>query len=187
MFIRIAQLIVQYVVHTLKVSIPLFVVYIVTRLIYIIFRKVKIQFKTEVLLSVTVFYFLCLYVITVGRPSWTFAVVMDVAYINIVPLVELLKLLEYGYITSFMYNVIGNIIWFVPIGILLPMQSPKYRNIFVIAKCGFLTSFSIELLQFIFGTGISDVDDLIINTCGAVVGYVVYKIVVKQKGYIRLK
>ncbi|OON90395.1 MAG: hypothetical protein ATN33_03080 [Epulopiscium sp. Nele67-Bin001] len=176
MVVSIVQLIFRYVIHMLNVGVPLFTVYIIGRFIYLKWSHTKIYFKDELLHALTVFYFLCLYIITVGRPSMTFSIVMDQNRINAVPFIELMKLLDYGYVASFTYNVVGNILWFMPIGILLPMQMRKYWSIFTIAFCGFCVSLSIEMLQFIFGTGISDIDDLIINTIGTIIGYIIYKI-----------
>ena len=40
--------------------------------------------------------------------------------------------------------------------------------------CGFGLSLLIELLQFVFGTGVSEVDDLILNTLGTLIGFVIF-------------
>lgn len=37
----------------------------------------------------------------------------------------------------------------------------------------FLVSFSIELLQFITGKGVADIDDIILNTIGGAVGFLI--------------
>ncbi|MBS6561434.1 MAG: VanZ family protein, partial [Clostridiales bacterium] len=40
----------------------------------------------------------------------------------------------------------------------------------------FCFSFVIESMQLIFRVGVFDVDDLLMNTIGGVIGYIVYKI-----------
>ncbi len=44
---------------------------------------------------------------------------------------------------------------------------------------GMLFSVGIETLQFLLVTGVSDIDDVFFNTCGAILGYVIFKIVKK--------
>lgn len=73
-------------------------------------------------------------------------------------------------------NLYGNVLCFLPFGFLVPfMISWKHRfinTVFIAA----ITSAIIELLQYIFAVGTGDIDDIILNTCGAVVGYIIYLI-----------
>lgn len=66
-----------------------------------------------------------------------------------------------------------NVLLFIPAGIFLPLLYEKYDNLRIIAAAGFLASLSIETAQ-MFGSGISDINDLITNTAGACVGYGIY-------------
>jgi glycopeptide antibiotics resistance protein len=68
----------------------------------------------------------------------------------------------------FLYLFVGNIIWFVPFGFLLPRLIGWGAQVIGYT---FLLSLVIETLQFIFGTGVSEVEDLILNTLGGSVGY----------------
>lgn len=62
----------------------------------------------------------------------------------------------------------GNIVCFVPFGMYLQWLGKwKFRTIAVI---GLLFSFFIETMQYILGTGVSELDDLILNTFGAIIG-----------------
>lgn len=68
-------------------------------------------------------------------------------------------------------NLLGNIILFIPYGILVPMAFPcfyPYRKILVSAL---LVSLTAELTQYIFQVSVFDVDDIFLNTLGGVVGY----------------
>ncbi|MDF2821954.1 MAG: hypothetical protein K0R15_2402 [Clostridiales bacterium] len=78
---------------------------------------------------------------------------------------------------QFTYLFVGNIIWFVPFGILLPLITKIKISFLRMGLYGLMLSLIIEVSQFIFGTGISEIDDLILNTLGAIVGYTVYKII----------
>lgn len=69
----------------------------------------------------------------------------------------------------FIYLFIGNIIWFVPLGMYVQYRKIK-GGILWAAVLGFALSLLIETMQYLFGTGISELDDLILNTAGAVLG-----------------
>ena len=68
-----------------------------------------------------------------------------------------------------------NVIMFIPLGFLLPLIWKKHRRAINIVLIGALFSFSIECCQ-LFNRRASDIDDLIMNTCGAVIGYLIWKI-----------
>ena len=68
----------------------------------------------------------------------------------------------------FCYLFFGNLIWFFPVGILTKLGGGRLH---LAVLLGFLLSLSIETAQFILGSGISELDDLILNTLGALIGY----------------
>jgi len=68
-------------------------------------------------------------------------------------------------------NVLLNIAMFGPFGFFLPLLGHKLRKWYLTIPAGFLTSLSIEVLQFIYARGVFDVDDLFCNTLGAAMGY----------------
>ena len=70
-----------------------------------------------------------------------------------------------------------NILLFVPFGILLPMVSRHFKNPVITVAAGCLFSGTIEIMQYITGRGLTEVDDVITNTIGAVVGVAIYKII----------
>ena len=74
----------------------------------------------------------------------------------------------------FSYNVLGNIIWFIPLGV-LGSTLFKEMNLYKTIMISFVLSFSIEVMQYLFYTGISDVDDLIFNCIGGICGYYIYQ------------
>ena len=78
-------------------------------------------------------------------------------------------------------NLLGNIILFIPIGIFVPYIFPKQENYLIftltIISCVSLS----ELLQFITKYGTGDIDDVILNTAGALIGLVIYKTYFKVK------
>lgn len=75
----------------------------------------------------------------------------------------------------FIYLFVGNIVWFIPFGMYL-QYTEKFKNILTVTLCGMLFSFCIETLQYVFGTGVTELDDLILNTFGAFLGAVSVKL-----------
>ncbi|MBE7170912.1 MAG: VanZ family protein [Williamsia sp.] len=71
-------------------------------------------------------------------------------------------------------NLVGNFVGFMPLGLLAPLLFENLRNIRNMLAFSFLTSFAFELAQLVTGLGIFDVDDLLLNTAGGVIGYFVF-------------
>lgn len=74
---------------------------------------------------------------------------------------------------------IENIMMFVPLGILLPMLFKKIRKLQYCVLTGFLCSCTIEVSQLITQRGFCQLDDVITNTVGAVVGWMIWQCVWK--------
>ena len=98
-------------------------------------------------------------------------------YINLIPFNGLFEYDKY----SFIRQVVGNIVMFIPLGLLLPLLAQKYRNIKVIIKYSLFTSLLIEIAQLIISIivikgafRVFDIDDLIMNVLGGIIGYVLY-------------
>ncbi|AUM97722.1 VanZ family protein [Clostridium botulinum] len=73
---------------------------------------------------------------------------------------------------------------FIPLGILVPTLFKNISKKKVIFIC-FGVSLSFETIQYIFGLGASDIDDLILNTLGGIIGTLLYftflkKLITKQ-------
>ena len=68
-------------------------------------------------------------------------------------------------------NPLLNIAMFVPLGVFLPLAATPFRRWYWMLAAGCGTSLAIEALQYILSRGQADVDDLICNTLGAMLGY----------------
>ncbi len=68
-----------------------------------------------------------------------------------------------------------NIIMFMPLGFLLPLNWSSFRSLRKVALTGLGFSALIEFFQ-LFNYRITDVDDLIMNTIGACVGYFIWTV-----------
>ncbi|MDO4317313.1 MAG: VanZ family protein [Lachnospiraceae bacterium] len=82
----------------------------------------------------------------------------------------------------FLINIVGNIGAFLPFGLLLPSLLPKrMRRLLVVFCLTYLFSLSVECVQMLTHVGIFDLDDIILNTLGGVLGYLCY-IVLRKAG-----
>lgn len=106
---------------------------------------------------------------------------------NISPFKTIKLFLEYKeYLgsKSYMLNIYGNILGFIPIGILFPILFEKTRKAYKIATTTFLISFVIETIQFLTEVGSFDIDDIILNTIGGIIGYGFF---VAAKNMVKIK
>lgn len=69
-----------------------------------------------------------------------------------------------------MTNIGGNILLFSPLGFLVPIIVPKIRGARQTATIAFGVSLSLELIQLLTGLGGFDVDDLLLNVLGGMIG-----------------
>jgi len=98
---------------------------------------------------------------------------------NLTLFIDLIDVYRNAGVRLFLWLFIGNIIWFVPFGFLMPILLKK-ESFLKIAGLGFMFSFAIESVQFIFRLGVAELDDLILNTFGAVIGYLIYRLIAKK-------
>ncbi len=76
----------------------------------------------------------------------------------------------------FFKNLACNIIMFMPYGFLVPLFSKKNKW-WQILIFGILLSILIEVIQGLLGIGIFDIDDVILNSFGLLLGFGVYKLI----------
>ena len=73
-------------------------------------------------------------------------------------------------------NVLGNVVLFFPLGFLLPVVYKPMRNFRICFVISFGTSLLIEICQYEFAERIFDVDDILLNTVGSIIGWLIFKI-----------
>jgi glycopeptide antibiotics resistance protein len=78
-------------------------------------------------------------------------------------------------------NLAGNILIFTPFGFLLPTMNRKLRRFFCVTLLGLELSLIVECVQLFTKTGSFDVDDLLLNTIGAILGYGIYAAVQRKR------
>lgn len=146
------------------ISSIIFVIPVVAILQYAIFRQRN--FNQFIAILIFALYSIAVFSI-VGVPTvGTFKINLN---LNLIPLVDIVNSpLEYT------KNTILNIILFIPLGFLVPAIWKNYRSIKTIFFMGLAISISIEILQ-LFTFRLTDIDDLITNTTGTVIGYYISK------------
>ena len=98
---------------------------------------------------------------------------------NLVPFVEIRRFWIYRKqlgMFALITNLFGNVIGFIPYGFILPVIAHKCRNGLFIVASGFSLSLLVETVQLIAKVGCFDVDDLILNTLGAAIGYMLFAV-----------
>ncbi|KAB0577133.1 VanZ like protein [Fusobacterium naviforme] len=76
---------------------------------------------------------------------------------------------------AFLLNTLGNVLAFLPFGFFLPIVSGRCHDFLTLFFSGALFSGGIELIQLLTRLGSFDVDDILLNTVGAVLGYLIFR------------
>lgn len=175
---------------------PIFRLFLLTLPFWIAFRIYKAKsgrkkedatFDDEIGLFLFYAYMTCVIAITLVPTYETRISYPEVLHVNIIPLVHTVKEFLAGWhqndremIKHSLVNIVGNVLMFFPLGIFLPSLSAKFRKFKTMLLFAFLFSFGIEFAQFLSryvgNYRYSDIDDVILNTLGACLGYAAYKI-----------
>lgn len=78
-------------------------------------------------------------------------------------------------------NLFGNVLVFIPVGLMLPMVHRASKNILVAIINTLFFIVGIEVFQLFSNFGAFDVDDIILNMFGVLIGSCIYKIVRKSE------
>nr|WP_122013080.1 VanZ family protein [Maliibacterium massiliense] len=93
--------------------------------------------------------------------------------VNLAPLATIKGMLAQGWNTYSLINLAGNVAMFAPLGLLLPLLYARATPLWRTALWGMLASLCIEVCQLFCARG-ADVDDVLLNTLGALLGYGLY-------------
>ncbi|WP_414838740.1 VanZ family protein [Carnobacterium sp. TMP28] len=171
-----------------------FIIWLIFRVIYLTFLKKGKKRKSlyrEISLNAFIFYIILLIHLTIFREEHSIGNVrfnmQPLSAINLTPLTHTLKLTKGVTLFDYYYNFYGNILWFVPMGFVVAYLLNKKPYFLKTLLTGFCFSFFIEMMQFFLGTGITDIDDLLFNTIGTIVGLICFMIVEKVVEYDKKK
>ena len=128
-------------------------------------NKRRIVLYHEILCLIFVVYLMCFfYVLTFEDVDWSTA--------NLIPFKEMFRF-EFGS-KMFIRNVLGNMLLFLPYGFYLSyfMKLRKVKYVFVFS---IFVSIAVEIIQYRIGR-VFDIDDIILNILGGVLGYYLYRL-----------
>lgn len=101
--------------------------------------------------------------------------------VNFIPFKTMKSYIKYSGFFHIFSNILGNILIFMPYGFLLPLLYKKAQSVSAIFRYSISLSIFIEFIQFFIGRSV-DIDDVILNTLGGIVGYLIFR---RRKGRIK--
>ena len=135
------------------------------------------KFARPILWTIFIIYcFVLVYVLFLSRGTrdgYTFAEYMR-RFTNFIPfktIVEYVKRYIDGYRNLSVLNLLGNLALFVPMGMALPCLSRKLNRFWKVTLTVLGMVVAVELVQGLLRVGSIDIDDVIFNVVGAMVGY----------------
>ncbi|MBK0010316.1 VanZ family protein [Bacillus sp. S35] len=168
--------------------------YVGFRFIFLKKKRKITSFKKELILGVFVLYLIGLASQTIV-PNWNAGIVTDtgepffdvyftneLSHVNIIPFHTLY---EYFFQTNTnvdewnsvsLLNLTANIMLFSPLGFFAALIWKKYHSVKKVITLGLSVTCLIEFIQYFIGRS-SDIDDILLNTFGTVIGYVVLLII----------
>lgn len=173
--------------------------YVIGRIVFIKMKKVTVQPARELIMMGFTVYMIGLASQTI-IPQWDMGIsgdtgkfyfevhrINEATGVNLVPL-NTIALQVNGLVADLdavsLLNLTGNVFLFSPIGFFLPLIWRRWQPFYKIFWVGFGTTCFIEFVQYFIGRS-PDVDDILLNTIGVLVGYWVF-ILLKRIG-VRIK
>ena len=101
----------------------------------------------------------------------------NVAYIRWDPTINWIPFHDFS--SSNILGMVLNIIMLIPFGVFLPVYFAKFRKLLSTVLAGVTMSLAMEVLQ-LFTFRATDVDDLIMNTLGTLLGYIIGALIVRR-------
>ena len=136
--------------------------------LYLLLYRLCFRNLSKTILCFLFAFYLCAVYALVGLPNVTY-IRFDLSG-NLIPFRDMLTGLR---------SSVENVLLFVPLGIFLPLLDRRYREVKRTVLSGFCLSLTMELLQ-IFTYRATDVNDLITNTLGTLLGYFLAKILIRK-------
>ena len=140
----------------------------VLRITYLVTNGKKFVLYEELLKLFFIIYILCLFQIVTAQ---------DVSFggVNIIPFKEIFRYEAGTYL--FYKNILRNVLLFLPFGFFVGYFI-KVKKVSVMLLLTFIVSLSIETIQLSIGR-VFDVDDVILNVLGGLIGFILYKVLNK--------
>lgn len=159
-------------------SILFTIIWVIFRIRFYIKNK-PINKLREIFINLFFIYFLILVNLTIFKYGELMIDFDTRFYINYIPFLETINMFNNDFVNIHLalYNVLGNILLFIPLGFCIPLFFYKKNKLTKVILYGFTTSLTIELLQLFTPYNFTDIDDIIFNTFGAVLGFIIFNII----------
>ena len=146
----------------------------------------KKEFNHKAVMKLLFIIYMCVLVYVVFFAEAMGRTPQDGYVYNLTPLKEIKRFMKYIWDNDALgraarLNIYGNIIAFIPFGIYLPYTSESKLGFISTFLYTFSLSLTIELVQLITKVGSCDVDDIILNALGGVIGYILWYIYTKLR------
>ncbi|RZT23896.1 VanZ like protein [Fictibacillus sp. BK138] len=153
------------------------VFWVIARAIVFVWRR-EVAFKKEIVAAALPFALMFVYFTTVFpfpffNPYHLVGTGIEISH-NVIPFKSIVDSLTHFYFMVPIRNIGGNILLFVPLGFALLLRVSNMK-IWKVIMIGFLVSLTMELCQLKMGYRSFDVDDLILNTIGTIIGMAAFK------------
>ncbi len=179
------------ILYVLKLVIPAWIIFRSGKAFYLRHTKNPVDFKKEGLLFLLAVYAGSVMAVTIAPAAIAGFNDPDAIRLNLVPFINTatsyLKAMHDHDDKALLHaleNIIGNLILLIPLGILLPCIFKSVRSFRLVFSIGIVCSFLIEFIQFFLrqiGTFRTvDIDDLILNTIGVILGWFIYAKIVQR-------
>ncbi|CAH2212484.1 VanZ family protein [Tepidibacter aestuarii] len=100
---------------------------------------------------------------------------------NFIPFKTIVEYIFFSHnLNATFVNIAGNILAFVPMGFLTPIAFNRINKFKDIAILSLIATISIEIIQCIIGVGTCDIDDVILNWIGGIIGFHIYIVILKK-------
>ncbi|MEI5909538.1 VanZ family protein [Bacillus spongiae] len=154
--------------------ITLFAPWLLYRIILFLVKK-EFSLRTELINGFFYFSLIFIYYLTIAPfPFIFYEKEYYFALMNLIPFQSIYGSLSHDYFMVPLRNIGGNILLFVPLGFIIPLRF-KLSKLSKVLFVGFSVSLTVEIIQFLWLPGRSpDVDDLILNTLGALIGFLIF-------------
>lgn len=155
-------------------------IWIIYRVIFYIKNK-PINKIREIFINLFFIYFLILVNLTMFKYGNLMLDFNIKFYINYIPLVETINMFRNDFldINIALHNVIGNILLFIPLGFGIPLFFNEKNKLNKVILYGFTAPLTIEIIQLFTPYNTTDIDDVIFNTLGAILGFIIFNIIYK--------
>ena len=146
------------------------IIFVSMRIVYLVKSDKKIYIHKELLTYLFGIYIMCLFTVVTYQDVESYGN-------NFTPFKEMFRYTLGS--NLFIKNVIGNMVMFMPY-LFFTVYFLKINKVSVVLLLSMLVSTSIEIIQGYIGR-VFDIDDIILNVIGSIIGFLIYKLFNKIK------